>query len=104
MEKNPNQTLRTGGIAASRDYQNLPAWTKAMTLAEKILRQTGKWGTGLVEGAVMDQALLNGVTTIANTVGHPLAAKAAGSSGADLANVANEDEMKKATAGLLPGL
>ena len=31
-----NQTLRTGGISASRDYQDLPAWTKAMTLAERI--------------------------------------------------------------------
>ena len=34
MEK--PQTLRTGGIAASRDYQDLPAWSKAMNLAERI--------------------------------------------------------------------
>ena len=31
-----SQTLRTGGIAASREYQELPAWSKALTLAERI--------------------------------------------------------------------
>lgn len=30
------QTLRTAGVAAARDYQDLPAWQKSLALAEKI--------------------------------------------------------------------
>ena len=34
------QTLRTTGISASRDYQDLPAWTKAVAVAERIYALT----------------------------------------------------------------
>lgn len=30
------QTLRTAGVSAARDYQELPAWQKSVTLAERI--------------------------------------------------------------------
>lgn len=37
----PNSApLRTGGIAASREYAELPAWQKAMALAEQAYRLT----------------------------------------------------------------
>lgn len=37
---NTQSTLRTGGIAASREYQDLPAWQKAITLAERAFQLT----------------------------------------------------------------
>ncbi len=40
-----NQTLRTNGIAASRDYQDLPAWTKSISLAERIYMLTEEFPT-----------------------------------------------------------
>lgn len=35
-----NQTLRTAGVAAAREFQELPAWQKAMALAERVYEAT----------------------------------------------------------------
>ena len=34
------QTLRTAGVSAARDYQELPAWQKAVALAERLYAAT----------------------------------------------------------------
>jgi four helix bundle protein len=34
------QTLRTAGVAAARDYQDLPAWQKSLALAERVFKAT----------------------------------------------------------------
>lgn len=65
------QTLRTAGVSAARDYQNIPAWQKSLALTEVVYNITEKFPTREHAGlsATMRASALSIATSIAAASG-----------------------------------